>query len=118
MKTVSTFPHETLNVNAHLSDTDVGALRVDVRVVRQEDVQRRLRLLRNHAAAVAGLDDVRDVAVLADYAKAQRLRENPGQRLRHKIAGTKVTSPTARLSHAASILSAFTVSSWKLPTPM
>lgn len=78
MKAVSTFPHETLNVNAHLSDTDVSALRVDVRVVRQEDVQRGLRLLRNHAAAVSGLNNVRDVAVLADYAKAQRLRGDIG----------------------------------------
>lgn len=75
MKTVSTFPHETVNVNAHLSDTNVGALRVDVRVVCQEDVQRGLRLLRNHAAAVAGLNDVGNVAVLANNAKAQWLRD-------------------------------------------
>lgn len=78
MKTVSTSPHETRHLNTHLSNTDVGALCVDVRVVRQENVQRRLRLLRNHAATVAGLDDVRDVAVLADYAKAQRLRGDIG----------------------------------------
>lgn len=98
----------------YLSHTDVRAVSVHVWVVGQQDVQGRLCVLRNHAAAVARLDNMGDVAVLANDAEAQRLRGKSDQRLQNKTAAKLMTSPSARLSHAASILSAFTVSSWKL----
>ena len=58
---------------AHLAGVDVRAPAVHVRVVREEDVLGRARLLRDARARVARDNDVRDLAVLADDAEAEGL---------------------------------------------
>ena len=57
----------------HLPGVDVPARAVHVRVVREEDVLGRARLLRDARARVARDDDVRDLAVLANDAEAEGL---------------------------------------------
>lgn len=65
--------------SADLSHADVRAVSVDVGVVGEQDVHGRPRFLGNHVAAVAILNDMHDVAVLADDAETQRLNESTGQ---------------------------------------
>ena len=65
--------------DTYLTGVDVVARRVDVRVVREDDVGRRARNLRDAEARVARDDDVRDLAVLARNAEAELL---PGEQVR------------------------------------
>ncbi len=59
-----------------LARVDQGASRVvDVRVVGEEDVERRARTVGDALAAVPRLYDVRDLAVLPSDTEAQRLRD-------------------------------------------
>ena len=62
----------------HLADTEVRARRVHVRVVRQKDVQSRARFVCDSGARIALDDDLRDVAVLADDAQTENLRNSGG----------------------------------------
>ena len=57
----------------HLPGVDVPARAVHVRVVREDDVHRRARDLRDRGARVARDDDVRHLAVLPGDAEAQFL---------------------------------------------
>ena len=59
----------------YLPGVDVRAPAVDVRVVREEDVLRRARELRDSRARVPRDDDVRNLTVLAGDAETERLRE-------------------------------------------
>ena len=108
--------HDDFVSNAqHLAGVDVRAPAVDVRVVREEDVLRRARELRDSRARVPRDDDVRNLTVLAGDAETERLREERSLLVLGKTQELRdSTSPSARLSHAASILSAFTVASWYL----
>ena len=67
--------HEQLVGGAqNLAGVDVGARRVDVRVVREEHLERRAFVLSNLQAVLPGLDDMHDLAVLACDAETNRLR--------------------------------------------
>ena len=67
--------HEQLVGGAqNLAGVDVGARRVDVRVVREEHLERRAFVLSNLQAVLPGLDDMHDLAVLACDAETDRLR--------------------------------------------
>ena len=57
----------------HLADVDVGAARVDLRVVRPEEGRVDAVVGDDLVAGVAALDDVRRRAVLADVAEADAL---------------------------------------------
>ena len=68
-----------LNVSTtHLAGVDVGALAVDVGVVRQEDIDSRVGSSRNGQTCIAGGHNMGDLAIWVENAgKAQHLQRGP-----------------------------------------